>query len=149
MVGLTEEFYDQIRRLRTNGPDFTSPEMERVYYENSRKYIKISDDSILGVKLESYLIRYKDYYFFIFHLDERHRKDGLFGYYFVALVISNPNISEEKIMELFGDKYFGIYRKENDDKVHKDYRFYVIKTDFEWNIDDVENWFKEEIDKLK
>lgn len=149
MVGLTKDFLSQIVRLRTSGPDFSSPEMERYYYESGRRYVNLTDESILGVKLESYLIRYKDYYFTIFHLDERHRKAGLFGYYFIALVITNNNISTDKLKELFGDKYYGIYKKENDEKLHKDYKYHVIKTDFEWNRDDAENWFKEEIDKLK
>lgn len=149
MVGFTEDFYDHIRRIREIGPDFTSPEMERLYYENGRRYVKISDNSILGVKLESYLMRYKDYYFTIFHLDERHRKDGLFGYYFVALVATNNSLSEEKLSKLFGDRYYGLYKKENDEKLHKDYKYHIIKTDFEWNRDDAENWFKKEIDKLK
>ena len=149
MARFTEEFYDQVRRIRTNGPDFSSPEMERIYYENGRRYINISDDSILGVKMESYLMRYKDYYFTIFYLDERHRKEGLFGYYFVALVATNDNISEEKLSNIFDDKYYGLYRKENDDNLHKDYKYYIVKTDIEWNRDDAENWFKEEINKLK
>ena len=149
MGGFTEDFYNHIRRIREIGPDFTNPEMERLYYENGRRYIKISDNSVLGVKLESYLIRYKDYYFTIFHLDERHRKDGLFGYYFVALVATNNSISEEKLLELFGNEYYGIYRKENDEKLHKEYKYHIIKTDFEWNRDDAENWFKNKIDKLK
>lgn len=149
MVTFTEEFYRQVESIRNPGPDFTSPEMERIYYENGRKYIKLSDNSILGVKLESYLHRYKDYYYIIIHLDERHREEGLFGYYFIALVISNPNVSEDKISDIFRNKYFGIYRKENDEKLHKDYKYYIIKTDFEWNGDDAEEWFKNEIDKLK
>mgnify|MGYP000343445621 CR=1 FL=1 len=147
--GMTEDFYNQIRRLRTVSSDFDSPEMERIYYESGRRYVNLTDSSILGVKLESYLIRYKDYYFTIFHLDERHRKAGLFGYYFIALVIANDNISEDKLKKIFGDKYYGIYKKENDEKLHKDYKYHIIKTDFEWNRDDAENWFKEEIDKLK
>lgn len=145
----TEEFLMQVKSIRNIGPDFTSPEMERLYYEGGRRYVNISDKSILGVKLETYLTRYIDYYFSIFYLDERHKKDGLFGYYFIALVISNPGITEERIVDIFGDKYFGIYRKENDDKIHKDYKYHIIKTDFEWRVDDVEDWFKEEIDKLK
>ena len=139
----------QIVRQRNVGPDFSSPEMEKTYYESGRRYVNLIDGSILGVKLESYLIRYRDYYFTIFHLDERHRKAGLFGYYFIALVITNDDISEGKMKELFGDKYYGIYKKENDEKLHKDYKYHVIKTDFEWNRDDAENWFKEEINKLK
>ena len=149
MAELTEEYYEQLRKIRFNGPDFSSPEMERLYYELGRRYVNLTNGSILGVKLESYLIRYEDYYFTIFRLDERHRKDGLFGYYFVALVVSNNNISEDNLKKLFGDKYYGIYRKENDEKLHKDYKYHIIKTDFEWNRDDVENWFKEEINKLK
>ena len=147
--GVTKDFYDQIIRRRTARPDFDSPEMEKAYYELGRRYVKLSDESILGVKLESYLIRYKDYYFTIFHLDERHRKAGLFGYYFIALVITNDGISADKLKKIFGDKYYGIYKKENDEKLHKDYKYHVIKTDIEWNRDDAENWFKEEIDKLK
>ena len=123
--------------------------MERIYYESGRRYVNLTDESILGVKLESHLIRYKDYYFTIFHLDERHRKAGLFGYYFIALVATNDNISEDKMKKLFGDDYYGIYKKENDEKLHKDYKYHIVKTDFEWNRDDAENWFKEEINKLK
>ena len=149
MADFTEDFYLQIKRLRSKAPDFRDPEMERSYYENSRKYSKISDGSVLGVKLETYLRRYKDYYFTIFHLDERHRKDGLFDNYFVALIISNSNITEEIISDIFGDKYFGIYRKENDENLHKDYRYFIIKSEFEWNVDHVEEWFREEIDRVE
>lgn len=149
MATFTEEYYRQVESIRNPGPDFSSPEMERIYYEMGRKYIKVSDKSILGVKMESYLHRYKDYYYTIVHLDERHREEGLFGNYFVALVISNPNISEDKISDIFGDKYFGIYKKANDDSINKDYKYHIIKTDFEWNRDDAEDWFKHEIDKLK
>lgn len=144
----TEEFLMQVKSIRNIGPDFSSSEMERLYYEGGRRYVNILDKSILGVKLETYLTRYRDYYFSIFHLDERHKKDGLFDYYFIALVISNPGITEERIVDIFGDKYFGIYRKENDEKIHKDYKYHIIKTDFEWRVDDVEDWFKKEIDKL-
>lgn len=149
MSGLTKDYYKQLRKIRSHAPDFTIPEMERVYYETGRRYVNLIDNSILGVKLESYLIRHRDYYFTIFHLDERHRKAGLFGYYFIALVITNDGISEDKLKKMFGDKYYGIYKKENDEKLHKDYKYHVIKTDIEWNRDDAEKWFKEEIDKLK